>query len=181
MPSPHLPRRCPSTVPKIHPSVSVRCTPPRLPFHHLYHHYRHHHRRWISSTPPPTTTTTVRLPVRLHRDCQGLQQLPFTFPFSTMADPPRSPHQHQHQPKPPFADGQDIPTLSAEVARLRDEAGWVLDAEQSGLRKTYWFKTYTKVLVFAIFLFFPCFVFGIVAFCWDFYFYYCACFATTKV
>jgi pterin-4a-carbinolamine dehydratase len=45
-----------------------------------------------------------------------------------------------------FSKGEDEETLRAEVGALQ-ENGWTLNQEQAQLEKTYYFKTYTKVLV----------------------------------
>ena len=44
------------------------------------------------------------------------------------------------------SEGQDGAKMEAELKMLT-ETGWKLDEEQIGVRKTYYFKTYTKVLV----------------------------------
>ena len=45
-----------------------------------------------------------------------------------------------------LSEGQDESKVTAEVTALV-ESGWNLDEEQIGVRKTYHFKTYTKVMV----------------------------------
>jgi len=45
-----------------------------------------------------------------------------------------------------LSKGQDETKVTKEVQNLI-ENGWSLDGEQMGIRKTYYFKTYTKVLV----------------------------------
>ena len=47
---------------------------------------------------------------------------------------------------PQFSSGADERKLSEELDALLKE-GWTLDEEQMGLKKTFYFKTYTKVLV----------------------------------
>lgn len=48
--------------------------------------------------------------------------------------------------QPKFSEGQEESKMMAELMALV-ENGWTLDAEQIGVRKTYHFKLYTKVLV----------------------------------
>ncbi|KAL8716435.1 MAG: hypothetical protein Q9220_000342 [cf. Caloplaca sp. 1 TL-2023] len=47
---------------------------------------------------------------------------------------------------PKFAEGQDTQALT-ERLNVLTSSGWTLDAEEIRLQKTYWLKTYTKVLV----------------------------------
>ena len=45
-----------------------------------------------------------------------------------------------------LSEGQEESKVTAEVTALV-ESGWGLDEEQLGVRKTYHFKTYTKIMV----------------------------------
>jgi 4a-hydroxytetrahydrobiopterin dehydratase len=47
---------------------------------------------------------------------------------------------------PKFSEGEDVEKLESELKALLGN-GWELDAEQIQLQKTYYFKTYTNVLV----------------------------------
>lgn len=49
-----------------------------------------------------------------------------------------------------FSKGEDEDKMKAELAALL-ENGWKLDPKQAGLEKTFYLKTYTKVLVRYIF------------------------------
>ncbi len=48
--------------------------------------------------------------------------------------------------QPKFSEGQDKSEITVALNTLI-ESGWNLDDEQSGVRKTYYLKTYTKVMV----------------------------------
>jgi len=48
--------------------------------------------------------------------------------------------------QPKITEGQDESKLMAEAKALLD-SGWALDEEEMGVKKTYYFKTYTKALV----------------------------------
>ncbi len=48
--------------------------------------------------------------------------------------------------QPRIADGEDADKLVKDLSALI-ESGWQLDENESGVRKTYHMKTYTKVLV----------------------------------
>ena len=48
--------------------------------------------------------------------------------------------------QPKFSQGEDENKVGAELKALLGN-GWALDADQIQLEKTYYFKTYTKVLV----------------------------------
>ena len=50
---------------------------------------------------------------------------------------------------PKISEGQDETNLIAEAKALA-ENGWALDNEEMGVKKTYYFKTYTKALVRSI-------------------------------
>ena len=47
---------------------------------------------------------------------------------------------------PKFSPGADEERLLEELDALLKE-GWTLDEEQTGLEKTFYFKTYTKCMV----------------------------------
>lgn len=47
---------------------------------------------------------------------------------------------------PRFSEGQNEQELTVSLSALI-ENGWQLDDEQSGVRKTYHLKTYTKIIV----------------------------------
>lgn len=48
--------------------------------------------------------------------------------------------------QPKITEGQDESKVMAEAKALLD-SGWTLDEEEMGVKKTYYFKTYTKALV----------------------------------
>jgi len=48
--------------------------------------------------------------------------------------------------QPKLSEGQDKSEITVALNTLI-ESGWNLDDEQSGVRKTYYLKTYTKVMV----------------------------------
>ena len=48
--------------------------------------------------------------------------------------------------QPRIADGEDADKLVKDLSALI-ESGWQLDEDESGVRKIYHLKTYTKVLV----------------------------------
>lgn len=48
--------------------------------------------------------------------------------------------------QPKFSAGADESQLSAETKSLLEDE-WALDEEKMGVKKTYYFKTYTKALV----------------------------------
>jgi 4a-hydroxytetrahydrobiopterin dehydratase len=48
--------------------------------------------------------------------------------------------------EPKISEGEDQEEVKAELKGLIND-GWELDEEQRGVKKTYHFKTYTKVLV----------------------------------
>lgn len=48
--------------------------------------------------------------------------------------------------QPKFSEGQDESELTEALDALVQN-GWKLDEEESGVRKTYYLKTYTKVMV----------------------------------
>ena len=76
--------------------------------------------------------TIKRLPLRTHRN------------LTTLTSNQTLNSSNSIQPK--FSDGQDENAVMAELNALV-ENGWKLDDEQKGVRKTYYLKTYTKVLV----------------------------------
>ncbi|OXV09906.1 hypothetical protein Egran_02331 [Elaphomyces granulatus] len=45
-----------------------------------------------------------------------------------------------------FSAGEDEAKMKEELQSLQ-ETGWILDEDCMGIKKTYYFKTYTKVLV----------------------------------
>lgn len=48
--------------------------------------------------------------------------------------------------QPKITEGRDESKVMAEANALFD-CGWILDDEEMGVKKTYYFKTYTKALV----------------------------------
>lgn len=48
--------------------------------------------------------------------------------------------------QPIFSEGANEELLMAEMQALSN-SDWILDEEQMGITKTYYFKTYTKALV----------------------------------
>ncbi|KAN0078984.1 Transcriptional coactivator/pterin dehydratase [Elaphomyces granulatus] len=46
-----------------------------------------------------------------------------------------------------FSAGEDEAKMKEELQSLQ-ETGWILDEDYMGIKKTYYFKTYTKVLDF---------------------------------
>lgn len=51
--------------------------------------------------------------------------------------------------EPKISEGQDESKLITEMRALA-ENGWILDDQDMGIKKTYYFKTYTKALVTSI-------------------------------
>jgi hypothetical protein len=51
-----------------------------------------------------------------------------------------------------FSAGEDEAKMKEELQSLQ-ETGWILDEDYMGIKKTYYFKTYTKVLVRILFNF----------------------------
>ena len=49
-------------------------------------------------------------------------------------------------PAPRFAEGEDEQKVGADVEALRSQ-GWALDAEGTGVQKTFYFKSYFKAIV----------------------------------
>jgi len=52
-----------------------------------------------------------------------------------------------------FSPGEDGDQLTKETKTLLEETKWRLTDAQTGLEKTFYFKTFTKVLVRALFVF----------------------------
>lgn len=50
--------------------------------------------------------------------------------------------------EPRFSSGADVEQLTEELNGLLEKK-WVLDEEQMGIKKTFYFRTYTKCLVSA--------------------------------
>ncbi|KAJ5223862.1 transcriptional coactivator/pterin dehydratase [Penicillium chermesinum] len=50
-------------------------------------------------------------------------------------------------PTPRFAEGEDQAKVGSDIEALQQQ-GWVLDPEGSGVRKTFYFKSYFKAISF---------------------------------